>query len=290
MAESQDPSLRVPEGRADEVGGLARGMNRMLARLEDAQGRLRATLGRAAPLRRRRVARDAHARSPPCAANIEILGRHDLPPGRARGDARRHGDLGGADGPPGGGPARAGPHRRRGPARRSAWTWARWSARSRPARSATGVEPGVVGDRRPRRAARDAREPDRQRPAPRRAGDGRPSRRRTAQAVVRGEPTTGRASPATTASASSTASTAPPAGAARPAPASACRSPARPPSAGAGACGCCRPGRGPASRCACPSPEGGPGGSRGAGATRAQARSASTASRSSASEAGLSSR
>ena len=40
VAESQDPSLRVPEGRDDEIGGLARSMNRMLARLEDAQGRL----------------------------------------------------------------------------------------------------------------------------------------------------------------------------------------------------------------------------------------------------------
>jgi signal transduction histidine kinase len=80
VAASQDPSLRVPEGRADEVGGLARAMNRMLARLEDAQGRLRATLRE-----QRRFAADAsHEMRTPITAlrgDIDTLRRHDVPPG-----------------------------------------------------------------------------------------------------------------------------------------------------------------------------------------------------------------
>jgi signal transduction histidine kinase len=79
VAESQDPSLRVPEGRADEVGGLARAMNRMLARLEGAQGRLRSTLSE-----QRRFAADAsHEMRTPITAlrgDIETMRRHDLPP------------------------------------------------------------------------------------------------------------------------------------------------------------------------------------------------------------------
>lgn len=78
VADSQDPSLRVPEGRADEVGGLARAMNRMLARLEEAQGRLRATLRE-----QRRFAADAsHEMRTPLTAlrgDIETLSRHDVP-------------------------------------------------------------------------------------------------------------------------------------------------------------------------------------------------------------------
>jgi two-component system sensor histidine kinase MprB len=78
VADSQDPSLRVPEGRADEVGGLARAMNRMLARLESAQGRLRSTLSE-----QRRFAADAsHEMRTPITAlrgDIETLSRHDLP-------------------------------------------------------------------------------------------------------------------------------------------------------------------------------------------------------------------
>jgi signal transduction histidine kinase len=88
VAASQDPSLRVPEGRDDEVGGLARAMNRMLARLEDAQGRLRATLRE-----QRRFAADAsHEMRTPLTAlrgDIETLRAHDLPPaerGEALGD------------------------------------------------------------------------------------------------------------------------------------------------------------------------------------------------------------
>jgi signal transduction histidine kinase len=79
VADSQDPSLRVPEGRDDEVGGLARAMNRMLARLEDAQGRLRGTLRE-----QRRFAADAsHEMRTPLTAlrgDIDTLRRHDLPP------------------------------------------------------------------------------------------------------------------------------------------------------------------------------------------------------------------
>lgn len=79
VASSEDPSLRVPEGRADEVGGLARAMNRMLVRLEGAQGRLRATLRE-----QRRFAADAsHEMRTPLTAlrgDIETLSRHDLPP------------------------------------------------------------------------------------------------------------------------------------------------------------------------------------------------------------------
>jgi len=78
VADSQDPSLRVPEGRADEVGGLARAMNRMLGRLQDAQGRLRATLDE-----QQRFAADAsHEMRTPLTAlrgDIETLRGHDLP-------------------------------------------------------------------------------------------------------------------------------------------------------------------------------------------------------------------
>ena len=80
-------------------------------------------------------------RSPPCAANIEMLARHDLPPDEReamlddmatsveRMDRLVEGLLGLAriDGG-----ARAGG---------DAWTWARWSARSPPARSATAWSP-----------------------------------------------------------------------------------------------------------------------------------------------------
>jgi signal transduction histidine kinase len=80
VAASQDPSLRVPEGRADEVGALSRAINRMLGRLEDAQGRLRTTLDE-----QRRFAADAsHEMRTPLTAlrgDIETLRHHDLPVG-----------------------------------------------------------------------------------------------------------------------------------------------------------------------------------------------------------------
>jgi signal transduction histidine kinase len=80
VAASQDPSLRVPEGRADEVGALSRAINRMLGRLEDAQGRLRTTLDE-----QRRFAADAsHEMRTPLTAlrgDIETLRHHDLPAG-----------------------------------------------------------------------------------------------------------------------------------------------------------------------------------------------------------------
>ncbi len=79
VADSQDPSLRVPEGRADEVGALARAMNRMLGRLEEAQTRLRDTLAE-----QRRFAADAsHEMRTPLTAlrgEIETLQAYDPPP------------------------------------------------------------------------------------------------------------------------------------------------------------------------------------------------------------------
>ena len=78
VAASQDPSVRVPEGRADEVGALSRAINRMLERLEDAQGRLRSTLSE-----QRRFAADAsHEMRTPLTAlrgDIETMRAHDPP-------------------------------------------------------------------------------------------------------------------------------------------------------------------------------------------------------------------
>ena len=79
VAASQDPSVRVPEGRPDEVGLLSRAINRMLGRLEDAQGRLRTTLSE-----QRRFAADAsHEMRTPLTAlrgDIETMRAHELPP------------------------------------------------------------------------------------------------------------------------------------------------------------------------------------------------------------------
>ena len=201
----------------------------MLARLEDAQGRLRATLAE-----QRRFAADAsHEMRTPLTAlrgNIETLRRHDLPPAERaamladmatsveRMDRLVEGLLGLArvDGVPGG---------------PSAWTWARWSPRSPPARSATAWSPGVAvtGDRAALRGMLMNLIDNGRRHGGRVTVAVAP---RTARPWWRW-PTTAPASPAPTASGSSTASTAPPTGAARPAPASACRSPGPPPSAGA---------------------------------------------------------
>lgn len=78
IAASEDLSLRVPEGRGDEVGVLARAMNRMLERLEAAQAGLRRALDE-----QRRFAADAsHELRTPLTAlrgDLELLARHDLP-------------------------------------------------------------------------------------------------------------------------------------------------------------------------------------------------------------------
>ena len=78
VALAQDPSLRIPEGRPDEVGRLARAMNRMLERLEAAQGRLRRSLDE-----QRRFAADAsHELRTPLTAlrgDLDLVRSYPLP-------------------------------------------------------------------------------------------------------------------------------------------------------------------------------------------------------------------
>jgi signal transduction histidine kinase len=78
VAESEDLSVRLDEGRRDEVGALARSVNTMLERLELAQGRLSGALDE-----QRRFAADAshELRTPltALAGDIELLRRHRLP-------------------------------------------------------------------------------------------------------------------------------------------------------------------------------------------------------------------
>jgi signal transduction histidine kinase len=78
VAESRDLSLRIEEGNPDEVGRLARSMNLMLSRLQDAQDRLTAALDE-----QRRFAADAsHELRTPLTAlkgDIDLLARHPLP-------------------------------------------------------------------------------------------------------------------------------------------------------------------------------------------------------------------
>jgi signal transduction histidine kinase len=78
VADSQDLSVRIAEGRPDEVGRLARAVNTMLSRLEDAQGRLTGALED-----QRRFAADAsHELRTPLTAlkgDIDLLARHELP-------------------------------------------------------------------------------------------------------------------------------------------------------------------------------------------------------------------
>ncbi|MGI9540283.1 MAG: HAMP domain-containing sensor histidine kinase, partial [Miltoncostaeaceae bacterium] len=78
VAAAQDPSLRIPEGRPDGVGRLARAMNRMLERLEAAQGRLRRSLDE-----QRRFAADAsHELRTPLTAlrgDLDLVRSYPLP-------------------------------------------------------------------------------------------------------------------------------------------------------------------------------------------------------------------
>ena len=78
VAASQDLSVRIPQGRPDEVGRLARSVNQMLERLEDAQSQLTATLDQ-----QQRFAADAsHELRTPLTAlkgDIDLLARHNVP-------------------------------------------------------------------------------------------------------------------------------------------------------------------------------------------------------------------
>jgi signal transduction histidine kinase len=78
IAATGDPSIRIPEGRPDEVGLLARTMNTMLERLQGAQSRLRRTLDE-----QRRFAADAsHELRTPLTVlrgDIDLLRAHDPP-------------------------------------------------------------------------------------------------------------------------------------------------------------------------------------------------------------------
>jgi signal transduction histidine kinase len=80
VAASEDLSVRIPQGRPDEVGRLAAAVNRMLARLETAQSRLSGALEE-----QRRFAADAsHELRTPLTAlrgDIDLLRRHPLPDG-----------------------------------------------------------------------------------------------------------------------------------------------------------------------------------------------------------------
>ena len=80
IAASGDLAIRIPAGRPDEVGLLARTMNTMLERLQGTQARLTRTLDE-----QRRFAADAsHELRTPLTAlrgDLEFLQAHDPPPG-----------------------------------------------------------------------------------------------------------------------------------------------------------------------------------------------------------------
>ncbi len=79
VADSGDLSIRIPVGRPDEVGLMARTMNTMLSRLQGTQARLTRTLDE-----QRRFAADAsHELRTPLTAlrgDLEFLQAHDPPP------------------------------------------------------------------------------------------------------------------------------------------------------------------------------------------------------------------
>ena len=78
VARSGDLSIRIPEGRPDEVGRLAGAMNTMLGRLDHARSRLKETLEE-----QRTFAADAsHELRTPLTAlrgDIDLLLTHDIP-------------------------------------------------------------------------------------------------------------------------------------------------------------------------------------------------------------------
>ena len=111
IARTRDPSRVVPQSEADdEVSELARTLQGMLRELDAARGETEAMLVAPAPLRRRRLARAAHAADE--RARQPRAARRIAPRRSGRGGALGAALLP-ADAPAGRGPAAAGAHRRR---------------------------------------------------------------------------------------------------------------------------------------------------------------------------------